>query len=117
MPRSNVRSQGPVRDEVAVSAAVATVLLFGGVLSLIAILMVNVIPVIAELEGAVQRHDMGAQMSDLAPMWPNLRKPDTPAMSAWIQPVDGTIAWDRQDWDVVQCHLDGGRRPQSDLCA
>ena len=38
------------RDEEAVSAAVATVLLFGGVLSIIAMMMVSMIPVIEELE-------------------------------------------------------------------
>ena len=92
-----MRSQGPVRDEVAVSAAVATVLLFGGVLSLIAILMVNVIPVIAELEGAVQRHDMGAQMSDLALDVAQLAETGHPGdrVHADLEPVDGTIAWDR----------------------
>ncbi len=44
------------RDEEAVSAAVATVLLFGGVLSIIAMMMVSMIPVIEELE--VQLSDM-----------------------------------------------------------
>ena len=38
------------RDEHAVSAAVATVLMFGGVLSIIAMMMVSMIPVIEELE-------------------------------------------------------------------
>ena len=54
------------RDEYAVSAAVATVLLFGGVLSIIAMMMVSMIPVIEELEGSIERHDMSSQMSLLA---------------------------------------------------
>ena len=52
-----------LRDEEAVSAAVATVLLFGGVLSIIAMMMVSMIPVIEELEGSIERHDMSSQMS------------------------------------------------------
>jgi len=54
------------RDEDAVSAAVAIVLMFGGVLSIIAMMMVSMIPVIEELEGSIERHDMSAQMSLLA---------------------------------------------------
>ena len=54
------------RDEEAVSAAVATVLLFGGVLSIIGLMMVSLMPVIEELEGSVERHDMSAQMTLLA---------------------------------------------------
>ena len=46
------------RDEEAVSAAIATVLLFGGVISIISLMMVTMIPVIEELEGSVERHDM-----------------------------------------------------------
>ena len=54
------------RDEQAVSAAVATVLLFGGVLSIIGLMMVSMMPVIEEMEGSVERHDMSAQMTLLA---------------------------------------------------
>ena len=50
------------RDEEAVSAAIATVLLFGGVISIISLMMLTMIPVIEELEGSVERHDMSAQM-------------------------------------------------------
>ena len=42
------------RDEEAVSAAIATVLLFAGVISIISGMMVTVIPVIDELHGAVE---------------------------------------------------------------
>ena len=51
------------RDEEAVSAAIATVLLFGGVISIISLMMITMIPVIEELEGSVERHDMSAQMT------------------------------------------------------
>ena len=50
------------RDEAGVSAAVATVLLFGGVLSIIGLMMVSMMPVIEEMEGSVERHDMSSQM-------------------------------------------------------
>ena len=51
------------RNEEAVSAAIATVLLFGGVISIISLMMLTMIPVIEELEGSVERHDMSAQMT------------------------------------------------------
>ena len=54
------------RDEDAVSAAVAAVLLFGGVLSIIGIMLMTMIPVIQELEGAVEKNDMEAQMLIMA---------------------------------------------------
>src|SRR6056300_1685449 len=54
------------RDEDAVSAAVATVLLFGGVLSIIGLMMISMMPVIEEMEGSVERHDMSSQMTLLA---------------------------------------------------
>ena len=50
------------RDEEAVSAAVATVLLFGGVISIIGIMLLSMMPVIQELEGSLKRNDMQAQM-------------------------------------------------------
>ena len=63
------------RDENAVSAAVATVLLLGGVLSIIGLMMVSMMPVIEEMEGSVERHDMASQMSLLAH--------DTSELRAW----------------------------------
>ena len=51
------------RNDEALSAAIATVLLFGGVISIISLMMVTMIPVIEELEGSVERHDMAAQMT------------------------------------------------------
>ena len=48
------------RDEEAVSAAVATVLLFGGVISIIGIMLLSLMPIIQELEGSLKRNDMQA---------------------------------------------------------
>ena len=83
------------RDEDAVSAAVATVLLFGGVLSIIAMMMVSMIPVIEELEGSIERHDMSSQMSLLAHQTAALSETGMPGDSTEIDliPVDGTLNW------------------------
>ncbi|HJM54740.1 MAG TPA: hypothetical protein QGI72_00680 [Poseidonia sp.] len=84
------------RDEDAVSAAVATVLLFGGVLSIIGLMMVSMMPVIEELEGSVERHDMSAQMTLLAHETSELSERGMPGDSAkaTLIPVDGTLVWD-----------------------
>ena len=83
------------RDEEAVSAAVATVLLFGGVLSIIAMMMVSLIPVIEELEGSIERHDMSAQMTLMAHQTSALSETGMPGDSTEINliPVDGTLNW------------------------
>ena len=54
------------RNEEAVSAAIATVLLFGGVVSIIGLMLVSMLPIIEELEGSIERDDMSAQMMILA---------------------------------------------------
>ena len=41
------------RNDEAVSAAIATVLLFGGVVSIIGLMLVSMLPIIEELEGLV----------------------------------------------------------------
>ena len=83
------------RDENAVSAAVATVLLFGGVLSIIGMMMVSMIPVIEELEGSIERHDMSSQMSLLAHQTSSLSENGMPGDSTEIEliPVDGSLNW------------------------
>ena len=83
------------RDEEAVSAAVATVLMFGGVLSIIGLMMVSMIPVIEELEGSVERHDMSSQMSLLAHQTSALSEKGMPGDSTSIEliPVDGSLEW------------------------
>jgi hypothetical protein len=84
------------RHEEAVSAAVATVLLFGGVLSIIGLMMVSMMPVIEEMEGSVERHDMSSQMTLLAQQTSALSERGMPGDSthATLIPVDGNLAWD-----------------------
>lgn len=85
------------RDEDAVSAAVATVLLFGGVLSIIGMMMISMIPVIEEIQGSVERHDMSAQMTLLAEQTADLSETGMPGDSTEVEiiPVDGDIVWDK----------------------
>ncbi len=86
-----------VRDEEAVSAAVATVLLFGGVLSIIGMMMISMIPVIEELQGSVERHDMSSQMTLLAKETAELSETGMPGDSTEVEliPLDGDIVWDK----------------------
>jgi len=99
------------RDEDAVSAAVATVLMFGGVLSIIAMMMVSMIPVIEELEGSIERHDMSAQMSLLAHQTSALSEKGMPGDSTSIDliPVDGSLEWQHTQsgmWYAATWHED-----------
>ena len=84
------------RDEGAVSAAVATVLLFGGVLSIIGLMMISMMPVIEEMEGSVERHDMSSQMTLLAHETSALSERGMPGdvAQATLIPVDGELVWD-----------------------
>ena len=84
------------RNEEAVSAAIATVLLFGGVLSIISIMMVTMIPVIEELEGSVERHDMAAQMTQFNQQTTTLAEQGMPGdvVTQEFVPVDGSLEWD-----------------------
>ena len=86
-----------VRNEEAVSAAVATVMLFGGVLSIIGMMMVSMIPVIEELQGSVERHDMSAQMTLMATQTAELSESGMPGDSTEVEliPIDGEIMWDK----------------------
>lgn len=84
------------RDEEAVSAAIATVLLFGGVISIISLMMVTMIPVIEELEGSVERHDMAAQMTQFNQQTATLSEQGMPGdvVTQEFVPVDGALSWD-----------------------
>ena len=84
------------RNEEAVSAAIATVLLFGGVLSIISIMMVTMIPVIEELEGSIERHDMAAQMTQFNQQTTTLAEQGMPGdmVTQEFVPVDGSLEWD-----------------------
>ena len=83
------------RDEEAVSAAIATVLLFAGVISIISGMMVTVMPVIDELHGAVERENMVGQMEDLASETERLSESGTSGDAArmTIRPHTGTLGW------------------------
>ena len=85
------------RDEEAVSAAVATVLLFGGVISIIGIMLLSLMPVIQELEGSLKRNDMQAQMQIMGHEVTQLSESGIPGDSSQVQliPVDGELRWDR----------------------
>lgn len=84
------------RDEDGVSAAVATVMLFGGVLSIIGLMMISMMPVIEEMEGSVERHDMSSQLKLLAHETAALSERGMPGDSAHatLIPVDGELVWD-----------------------
>jgi hypothetical protein len=84
------------RNDEAVSAAIATVLLFGGVISIISLMMVTMIPVIEELEGSVERHDMAAQMTQFNQQTSTLSEQGMPGdvVTQEFVPVDGALSWD-----------------------
>ena len=85
-----------IRDEEAVSAAVATVLLFGGVVSIIGLMLVSMVPIIEELEGSIERGDMSAQMMILAEQTESLSENGMPGDSTQVEliPLDGSLDWD-----------------------
>lgn len=84
------------RDDQAVSAAVATVLLFGGVVSIIGLMLVSMVPVIEELEGSIERGDMSSQMMILAEQTESLSENGMPGDSTEVKliPLDGSLEWD-----------------------
>ena len=85
------------RDDDAVSAAVATVLLFGGVISIIGMMLLSMMPVIQELEGSVKRHDMEAQLTSFGHEVTILSESGMPGDKTEYEliPVDGEMRWDR----------------------
>ena len=84
------------RNEDAVSAAIATVLLFGGVVSIIGLMLVSMLPIIEELEGSIERDDMSAQMMILAQQTEVLSEHGMPGDSTEVEliPLDGSLSWD-----------------------
>lgn len=85
------------RDEEAVSAAVATVLLFGGVISIIGLMLLSMMPIIQELEGSLKRNDMQSQMEIMGHEVTLLSESGLPGDSSEVEliPVDGELRWDR----------------------
>ena len=88
--------QNLTRNEESVSAAIATVLLFGGVVSIIGLMLVSMLPIIEELEGSIERDDMSSQMMILAQQTEILSEHGMPGDSTEIDliPIDGTLSWD-----------------------
>ncbi|MDP6870318.1 MAG: hypothetical protein QGI21_06065 [Candidatus Poseidoniaceae archaeon] len=86
-----------MRDDEAVSAAVATVLLFGGVVTIIGLMLISMTPIIEELEGSIKRNDMEIQMRDMAHEITMLSETGMPGDRAEIDlfPVEGEMGWDR----------------------
>lgn len=85
-----------MEDEEGVSAAIATVLLFAGVLSIISGMMVTVMPVIDELHGAVERETMEGQLRDHAAETERLSDAGAPGDTARmdLRPHTGRLSWD-----------------------
>jgi hypothetical protein len=83
------------KDEEAVSAAIATVLLFAGVITIISGMMITIIPVVDELHGAVERENMVGQMEDIASETERLSESGTPGDTARldIRPHTGILDW------------------------
>lgn len=83
-------------DEEAVSAAIATVLLFAGVLTIISGMMVTIIPVIEEKHGSIERQAMAGQMLDLVEETVRLSETGVPGEEATIplHPHRGELDWD-----------------------
>ncbi|MDG1549939.1 MAG: hypothetical protein P8Q94_07820, partial [Candidatus Poseidoniaceae archaeon] len=88
--------QNLTRNEESVSAAIATVLLFGGVVSIIGLMLVSMLPIIEELEGSIERDDMSSQMMILSQQTEVLSEHGMPGDSTEIDliPIDGTLSWD-----------------------
>ena len=83
------------RNEEGVSSAIATVLLFGGVIAIVATMMVTMIPVINELHGAVERNSMSAQMIDYALDQNRLAENGMPGDGTeyTFNPLEGNLEW------------------------
>ena len=85
------------RNEEAVSAAVATVLLFGGVVTIISLMLISMTPIIEELEGSVKRNDMEIQLRDMNHEITILSESGMPGDRTEVEliPLEGDLRWDR----------------------
>ena len=88
MITSNLR-----RDEDAVSAAVATVLLFGGVITIIGVMLLSMMPVIQELEGSLKRNDMQAQMEIMGHEITILSESGLPGDSSQVELIPVAVSY------------------------
>ena len=84
------------REDEAVSSTVATVLLFGGVVTIIGMMMASMMPVVMEMQGSIERNDMAAQMGLLAQRADTLSETGMPGDAAHVEirPIDGELRWD-----------------------
>jgi hypothetical protein len=103
------------KDDDAVSAAIATVLLFAGVLTIISGMMVTITPVINEKHGSIERQAMAGQMTDLALETVQLSESGLPGDSASmpLRPHTGELGWDYAKggtWYSVAYTEDGSLR-------
>lgn len=83
------------RSSEAVSAAISTILLFAGVLSIISGMMWAMVPLIAELHGAVDHESMTIQMRDVRDQVVSLSERGTPGdlYTADLNTLDGSLEW------------------------
>ena len=84
------------KDEEAGSAAIATVMLFAGVLSIIAIMLTAMVPVIEELEGAIEESAISQQMRDLNTQIQTLAESglEGEKTTSHLRGIEGKIGWD-----------------------
>ena len=90
------------RDESAASAAIATVMMFAGVLSIISLMLLSIVPVINELEGAIEASDARAQFEDLSELENQLASRGLPGSTTEMRfnPVNGDLGWRLDDGGV-----------------
>tara|TARA_Y100001980_G_C14556422_1_gene347850 strand:- start:3261 stop:5510 length:2250 start_codon:yes stop_codon:yes gene_type:complete len=88
-----------IKDTSAANSAIATVLMFAGVMSIISIMLVSIVPVINELEGAIKLSDADAQFEDLAEYQVKLAQRGLPGSSSEmkIDPLLGKLDWDLEN--------------------
>ena len=71
-----------ISDQKAANSAIATVLMFAGVMSIISIMLVSIVPVINELQGAIESSDAVSQFEDLSEYESQLAQRGLPGSSS-----------------------------------
>ena len=85
-----------IADNNAANSAIATVLMFAGVLSIISVMLISIVPVINELQGAIESSDAIVQFEDLSEYEAQLAQRGLPGSTSEIriEPVLGKLEWD-----------------------
>jgi hypothetical protein len=85
-----------IADNNAANSAIATVLMFAGVLSIISVMLISIVPVINELQGAIESSDAIVQFEDLSEHEAQLAQRGLPGSTSEIriEPVLGKLEWD-----------------------